>query len=117
MQLKRIYEDVSNKDGCRILVDRVWPRGVSKEKAQLDVWLKEIGPSSKLRKWFGHDPDKFQSFKQAYVEELQTDSEKKEALEQLKDYYQKHNGDITLVFATKELKYNHVVILKELLTK
>ncbi len=79
--------------------------------------IKEIGPSPQLRKWFKHDLDKFKEFKQAYLEELEKDSEKKRALEQLKEYYHDNNGDITLVFTTKELKYNHVVILKQLLEK
>ncbi|GAE95453.1 hypothetical protein JCM21714_4697 [Gracilibacillus boraciitolerans JCM 21714] len=99
------------------MVDRVWPRGVTKEKAKLDAWLKNIGPSPKLRKWFEHDPDKFQDFKEEYLQELKNDSEKKDALHQLEEYYYEHNGEITLVFATKELKYNHVVILKEILNK
>ncbi|ENH95661.1 hypothetical protein J416_14917 [Gracilibacillus halophilus YIM-C55.5] len=117
MKVKRVYEETQHSDQCRILVDRVWPRGVSKERAQLDVWLKEIGPSPSLRKWFGHDPNKFHVFKEKYLEELEHDAEKKEAFATLKSYYDKYNGNITLVFATKEMTYNHVVILKEQLEK
>ncbi|WP_347836422.1 DUF488 family protein [Gracilibacillus sp. JCM 18860] len=77
MQLKRVYEDAEKKDNFRVLVDRIWPRGVSKQEAKLDLWLKEIGPSKELRKWFGHDPDKFDEFRQKYLKELEEDTEKK----------------------------------------
>ncbi|MGP4042632.1 DUF488 domain-containing protein [Gracilibacillus sp. D59] len=116
IQLKRVYDEVREEDGFRILVDRVWPRGVSKEKAHVDVWLKEIGPSHELRKWFQHDPDKFEHFKELYLEELDNDPIKKEALNQLRTYYKECGQEITLVFAAKEQQYNHVVILKELIT-
>ncbi|PWU67522.1 DUF488 domain-containing protein [Gracilibacillus dipsosauri] len=113
MQLKRVYEEAEKKDNFRVLVDRIWPRGVSKQEAKLDLWLKEIGPSKELRKWFGHDPDKFDEFRQKYLKELEEDTEKKEAFDHLIQCYEEQNGEITLVFATKELKYNHVVIIKE----
>ncbi len=77
MQLKRVYEEAEKKDNFRVLVDRIWPRGVSKQEAKLDLWLKEIGPSKELRKWFGHDPDKFDEFRQKYLKELEEDTEKK----------------------------------------
>ena len=112
--LKRIYEDASKQDGKRVLVDGIWPRGVSKEDAQLDEWLKEIAPSSDLRKWFSHDPDKFQSFKKKYKEELQQDEDKKNAFDQLKKWVK--NEKVTLLFATKEETYNHAKVLEELLT-
>ncbi|UOQ83604.1 DUF488 domain-containing protein [Gracilibacillus salinarum] len=115
MKLKRIYDQPTKTDNIRILVDRVWPRGVSKKAAKLDLWLKEIGPSPSLRKWFGHDPEKFATFRTEYLQELRDDGEKREALAKLKDCYEEHNGEITLLFATKELEYNHVMILKELL--
>lgn len=70
IQTKRIYEDPANNDGFRVLIDRIWPRGVSKEKAKLDEWMKEIAPSTDLRKWFGHDPGKFEEFKKRYKDEL-----------------------------------------------
>ncbi|GAB2562594.1 DUF488 domain-containing protein [Gracilibacillus alcaliphilus] len=116
MQLKRIYQQPSKDDGVRILVDRVWPRGVSKEKAHLDEWLKEIGPSPALRKWFDHDPKKFIAFKEKYIEELENDTEKVKALHTLKDYMKENNGEITLVYAAKDEVHNHAVILKELIT-
>ncbi|MFD2657451.1 MULTISPECIES: DUF488 family protein [Gracilibacillus] len=116
IQLKRIYDEASHEDGFRILVDRVWPRGISKERAQIDVWLKEVGPSPKLRKWFDHDPAKFERFKQLYQKELKHDAEKQEALDQLRTYDQEYEHNITLVFAAKEQQYNHVVILKEFIS-
>ena len=70
IQLKRVYEEPSPKDGSRILVERLWPRGVSREKAAVDAWLKDVAPSSELRKWFGHDPAKWEEFKRRYWEEL-----------------------------------------------
>ncbi|WP_091486359.1 DUF488 domain-containing protein [Gracilibacillus orientalis] len=116
IHLKRVYDEVREEDGFRILVDRVWPRGVSKDRAQVDVWLKEIGPSPKLRKWFHHDPAKFEQFKQLYLKELKQEPEKREALDQLCTYYEEYEHNITLVYAAKEQQYNHVVILTELIT-
>ncbi len=116
IHLKRVYDEVRADDGFRILVDRVWPRGVSKDRAQIDVWLKEIGPSPKLRKWFQHDRAKFEQFKQWYIKELRNDPAKREALDQLRTYYKHHEHNITLVYAAREQDYNHVVILKELIS-
>lgn len=114
MQRKRVYQLPSKEDGFRVLVDRLWPRGVSKEKAQIDVWLKEIGPSSALRKWFGHDPAKFAEFKHKYLQELKEDKDKAIALDALKEYRHKYGDDLTLVYGAKDEVYNHVVILEEL---
>lgn len=114
IQMKRIYEESANNEGVRILVDRLWPRGVSKEKANLDFWLKEIGPSHELRKWFSHDPKKFPDFKKKYLDEL-TSGEQYNALQQLKEIVNNENQDIILLFASKEETYNHVAILKEML--
>jgi len=111
IQVKRIYEDREKAEGKRILVDRLWPRGVSKEKANLDLWLKEVGPSNDLRKWFQHDSGKFAEFKKRYLSELEEGSQK-EALERLKEEV---NNKTTLLTAAKEMKYNHVQILKEIL--
>lgn len=113
VQLKRIYEDVSKQDGKRVLVDGIWPRGVSKEDAQLDEWLKSIAPSSDLRKWFSHDPDKFQEFKKSYKKEIENKDDKQEAYQQLREWV--NQGKVTLIFATKEENYNHAVVLKEML--
>lgn len=111
--INRIYEDY-DKDNVRVLVDRVWPRGISKEKANLDHWIKEIAPSDSLRKWFGHDPEKFDSFKKKYKEELKS-GEQKEALDQLKDIYKDNNGNVVLLYGAKDEKHNQAVVLKEFL--
>ncbi|SFE08021.1 Uncharacterized conserved protein YeaO, DUF488 family [Lentibacillus persicus] len=116
VNLKRIYDEAASDDGVRVLVDRVWPRGISKAKAQLDHWLKEIGPSSDLRKWFGHDPEKFDEFKKKYKEEL-ADGEQREELQKLKGLTKTHNKDITLLFAAKDEKYNQARVLKEILDR
>ncbi|TFB22940.1 DUF488 family protein [Filobacillus milosensis] len=115
VKIKRIYEDASKNDGKRVLIDRVWPRGVSKEKAQLDEWLKEVAPSSELRKWFDHDPDKFNEFKKKYKKEIKENQEQKDALDQLIKWSSK--GNLTLLFAAKEEKYNHAQVLKKLIEK
>jgi len=116
IQLKRIYESSAEDDGIRILVDRLWPRGVSKEKAKLDYWLKDIGPSHELRKWFNHDPDKFSDFKKRYQAELES-GEQNKALKKLKAIVTEHKDqkNITLLFATREVSFNHVVVLLEIL--
>lgn len=114
VNMKRIYEDQAESDGVRVLVDRVWPRGMSKEDAKLDHWIKEVGPTSDLRKWFGHDPDKYDDFKKKYKKELE-DGDQQEALQELKDLTKKHDKNITLLFASKEEKYNQVSVLKEIL--
>src|SRR5690625_2715602 len=94
--LKRIYEEPSKHDGKRILIDRLWPRGVSKKRAALDQWLKNIGPSHALRQWFQHDPEKFLTFRQQYIKELQS-GDQKVSFEQLKEIYAKQPY-ITLLF-------------------
>lgn len=114
VNMKRIYEDQAKADGVRVLVDRVWPRGMSKEDAKLDHWIKEVGPSSDLRKWFGHDPDKYEEFKKKYKQEL-ADGDQLEALQELKDITKKNDKSVTLLFASKEEKYNQVSVLKEIL--
>lgn len=115
IKLKRIYEDAAESDGKRILVDRLWPRGVSKEKAKLDEWMKEIAPSSDLRKWFDHDPDKYEEFKKKYRKELQ-DGDQKANYDKLKEI-QKKNSKITLLFGAKDEEHNQAQVLKEMLTK
>jgi len=111
IQLKRAYDDIEDSDGFRVLVDRLWPRGVSKEKLQLDEWLKDIAPSNELRKWFGHDPDKFEEFKQKYRAELES---KQEQINELKNFYQKYKR-LTLIYAAKDRKHNNAIVLKEYL--
>jgi len=117
VQIKRVYEEAKKADGMRILVDRVWPRGMSKEDAQVDEWLKEIGPSKELRQWFDHDPNKFDEFKEKYKEELNNSEEQQEELEKLKDWTKEHKKNITLVFGAKDEKNNQAVVLKEILDR
>ncbi len=112
IKLKRIYEPYDKEDGYRILVDRLWPRGISKEKAHLDIWLKEIAPSNTLRIWFGHDPRKWSEFKHKYKEELK---DKKELLMQIKDAKKKYK-QVTLLYGAKDTIHNQAVILRELVS-
>ncbi|MGB3975722.1 MAG: DUF488 domain-containing protein [bacterium] len=107
--LKRAYDPAETTDGKRILVDRLWPRGVSKERAKIDLWLKEVAPSTELRKWFGHDPDKWPEFINRYREELDGNP----AFAELKTLV--HQGDITLVYAAKDTLHNEAMVLKQLL--
>ena len=109
VMLKRAYEQPSDTDGQRILVDRLWPRGVAKAKARIDLWLKEVAPSTELRQWFGHAPEKWPAFKKRYCEELKNNP----ALSQLQQ--QAQQGDITLIYAAKDQSHNEAVVLKEML--
>lgn len=109
--LKRIYEPYSKDDGFRILVDRLWPRGVSKEKAKLNLWLKDIGPSNELRQWFNHEVEKWPDFKKRYQRELKG---KKGLVKELKEAHRKHKK-ITLLYAAKDEKHNEAIIIKDLL--
>ena len=113
IHLKRVYDPVADEDGVRILIDRLWPRGVYKEKANVDEWLKEIGPSHNLRQWFQHDPNKFDSFKRKYQQELKS-GDQREAFQKLKKIVQ-DNDVVTFIFAARETNYNHAVILKDML--
>jgi uncharacterized protein YeaO (DUF488 family) len=110
IQIKRAYDEVSRDDGFRILVDRLWPRGLSKEKLKIGLWLKEIAPSPELRKSFGHDPDKWDWFRTSYLEELK---EKSELISSVKKLEQE-KGKVTLVYAAKDKKHNNAVVLQEL---
>lgn len=115
INIKRVYADYDNSDGIRVLVDRVWPRGKSKEAAKLDYWLKDIAPTSQLRKWFGHDPAKYDEFKQRYREELKNNESQRVALDKLKELTRKHKETITLVYGAKDEKHNQAQVLKEIL--
>lgn len=108
--IKRVYEPAADSDGQRVLVDRLWPRGVRKEDARLDEWLKEIAPSDELRKWFGHDPERWTEFQKRYREELKG---KGEALEQLRALTAK--GKVTLLFGAHDEKHNNAVVLADYL--
>jgi uncharacterized protein YeaO (DUF488 family) len=110
IRIKRVYEDPAAGDGSRILVDRLWPRGLSKEKAQVDDWPKEIAPSNELRRWYGHDPEKWDEFRARYFAELE---EKPEQLEKLREKIRQ--GRVTFVFSSKEEELNNAVALKEYL--
>lgn len=114
VKVKRIYEKVGEGDGLRVLVDRLWPRGVSKEKAKLDYWLKELGPSTELRMWFGHDPKKFEEFRKKYNKELQHGDKQKE-LKKLQAIAKENDHNITLLFSARNEEHNHVRILEEIL--
>jgi uncharacterized protein YeaO (DUF488 family) len=108
IKLKRVYEEPSPADGYRILTERLWPRGVSKERAKLDRWMKGIAPSHDLRKWFDHDPDKWEEFKDLYRKELFGS----EAVNEMLGIIEKEET-VTFVFASKEEEYNSSVLLKE----
>jgi uncharacterized protein YeaO (DUF488 family) len=108
VKIKRIYEPYSPDDGYRILIDRLWPRGIKKEDAHIDIWLKEIAPSTALRKWFNHEPEKWEAFRKKYHEELNASTTFKE----LVSYLRKHKV-ITLLYAAKEEKLNHAIVLQQ----
>ncbi|MEL3972151.1 DUF488 family protein [Rossellomorea oryzaecorticis] len=117
VNLKRAYEDKSEQDGVRVLVDRLWPRGKSKKDLGIDRWIKQVAPSPDLRKWFDHDPDKFDEFKEKYKDELHNDEDKMEALEELKQIVKEENKEVSLIYGAKDEKYNHAVVLKEILDR
>lgn len=110
MQLKRTYDKPGKRDGLRILVERLWPRGISKERAAIDLWLKELAPSTELRKWFNHDPEKWDAFRQRYWSELQ---QKGDLLALLK--YRTSEGTVTFVYAASDEEHNSARALKEFL--
>jgi uncharacterized protein YeaO (DUF488 family) len=112
IKIKRIYEKAEKSDGFRILVDRLWPRGIKKEAAHIDLWLKEIAPSDSLRKWFNHDPKKWPAFQKRYAEELK-EEEKKELLDVIRKEKKKHS--VTLLYGAKETEHNNAVALKNFL--
>ncbi|WP_292319232.1 DUF488 domain-containing protein [Caldisphaera sp.] len=111
IKLKRVYDKASPDDGLRILVERLWPRGIKKENAKIDLWLKEVAPSNELRKWFSHDPLKWLEFKEKYYEEL---NKNREAIEKLLDIV-KNKKDVTLIYSSKDKEHNNAVALKEYL--
>lgn len=112
VQIKRIYEAIETGEGQRILVDRIWPRGVSKEKAQLAEWMREIAPSNELCKWFDHDPEKFDQFSQMYQTELLQEP-RSAYLQQLVKRAQEEK--ITLLYAAKDQEHNQALVLKRVL--
>jgi uncharacterized protein YeaO (DUF488 family) len=108
IKIKRVYEPPARDDGFRILVDRLWPRGLSKDKAKVDLWLKEISPSNELRKWYGHDPAKWAEFKRKYLKEIERKKPEFDLLRQ-----KSKGGTITFLFSSKEEKLNNAAALKE----
>ncbi len=111
--LQRIYEK-SNETGYRVLVDLVWPRGISKKEAKLDDWAKEVTPTPDLRKWFNHDPEKFEDFKKKRIKkELLNDDEKIKKLSELQELQKKQR--VILLYAAKDKEHNHALILKEVM--
>ncbi|MGA2363645.1 MAG: DUF488 domain-containing protein [Candidatus Aminicenantales bacterium] len=111
IKIKRAYDEPEAGDGLRVLVDRLWPRGLTKDKAKIDLWTKEVSPTTGLRKWFGHEPDKWGEFKRRYFRELKGRKEIADLLAEAK------RGTVTLVYGAKETKYNNAVALKEYLEK
>ncbi len=113
IRVKRVYEPPSREDGCRVLVDRLWPRGLEKNRAAVDVWLKDVAPTSSLRKWFGHRPERWDEFKQRYFREL---SQKPEAVKMILELEQRH-GTVTLLFSARDTLHNNATALMEYIEK
>ena len=111
IRVKRVYERAKKGDGWRVLVDRLWPRGLTKEAAKVDVWLRDVAPSDALRKWFGHEPKKWPDFQKKYRAEV---AKKKDALEALKKMEEEH-GTLTLLFGAKDEDHNQAVALEKIL--
>jgi uncharacterized protein YeaO (DUF488 family) len=110
VSIKRVYEPADEHDGFRVLVDRLWPRGMTREKSAIDLWAKEIAPSDGLRKWFAHDPSRWEEFRRRYRDELSAD-ERKHVLKELAARAKK--GHVTLVFAARDTEHNNAVVLRE----
>ena len=110
VRLKRAYDPAAATDGSRVLIDRIWPRGVSREEAQLDEWARELAPSGELRRWFSHDPDRFAEFRRRYRAELTAQEAKLRELRQ-----RARQGTLTLVYAARDTEHNDAVVLAELL--
>jgi uncharacterized protein YeaO (DUF488 family) len=109
--IRRIYEESGPEERYKVLIDRLWPRGISKEKASWDEWMKDVAPSNELRKWYNHDAARWEDFKKSYKREL---SDKQAELKKLKQLERMH-GQLTLLFSSKEEEYNHAVALREFL--
>ena len=112
IKIKRVYEHPEQDDGMRILVDRLWPRGLTKKKASLDLWLKDIAPSTELRKWFAHDPDKWKRFRGRYQTEIRNNHDLIKVLKQ-----KAREGTITLIYGARDQKHNEALVLKQFLEK
>jgi uncharacterized protein YeaO (DUF488 family) len=112
IRLKRAYEPASAEDGYRVLVDRLWPRGVSKQQANLDEWEKELSPSSELREWFGHEPGRFVEFRRRYIDELRANAPRLKELRR-----RAATGTLTLVYSARDSEHNDAVVLAEVLRR
>jgi uncharacterized protein YeaO (DUF488 family) len=112
LTIKRAYEEPSPSDGTRILVDRLWPRGLTKAKAKIDLWLKDIAPSTELRKWFAHDPAKWPEFQSRYKDELKQHKEQLDLLKQ-----KAAQGSVTLIYGARDQEHNEAAVLLKLLQR
>ena len=112
VRLKRAYDPAASADGYRVLIDRLWPRGVSRERAKLDDWEKELPPSMELRQWFGHDPRRFEEFRRRYIEELRGQRPRLMALRR-----RARDGTLTLVYSAQDSEHNDAVVLAEVLRR
>jgi uncharacterized protein YeaO (DUF488 family) len=110
VRAKRVYEDTDAGDGYRVLIDHVWPRGVSRERAHLDAWARELAPSDELRKWFDHVPERFADFRSRYRDELTAHSERVDELRR-----RAQDGALTIVYAARDIEHNNAVVLAELI--
>jgi len=110
IRLKRVYAAMEGTDGARLLVDRIWPRGLSKERAALDAWVKDVAPSTELRHWFNHEPDRWEEFRRRYTQELQ---HKEEEVKLVADFAKK--GPVTLLYAAHDEEHNNAVVLRDFL--
>ena len=113
VKIKRVYEPPAPGDGYRVLVDRIWPRGISKQEADISLWLKTIAPSTELRKWFGHSPDRWQEFRRRYLREL---NNKDDELVIIRDKL-RTTRNVTLVYSAKDTKHNQAIVLQEVLSR
>lgn len=112
IRLKRAYEPTASSDGCRVLIDRLWPRGVSRKQAKLNEWEKELPPSTELRQWFGHEPSRFEEFRRRYIEELR---EQRPRITELRR--RARDGTLTLVYGARDTEHNEAIVLAEVLRR
>lgn len=112
VRLKRAYEPAATSDGYRLLIDRLWPRGISRERARLDAWERELAPSTELREWFGHEPSRFEEFRRRYIEELRRERPRLSELRR-----RARNGTLTLVYSARDTEHNDAVVLADVLRR
>jgi uncharacterized protein YeaO (DUF488 family) len=112
VRLKRAYEPAAPADGYRVLIDRLWPRGLSRGRAKLDYWEKELAPSTSLRQWFGHEPSRFEEFRRRYIEELRSERPRLAELRR-----RARQGTLTLVYSARDAEHNDAVVLAEVLRR